>query len=225
RLERRFTAFKSSLKNLTTATSRMIEMFDKGKVLIAPDLRVNDLMEKGFSIEELEVIILQMSAENPKNNVFSPDDFDSDFIDGLRKDHLLLQELVKEWSQVEQDPKLDAFLITLKDELLNQQINPTGKLVVFTESTDTANYLTEKAEAFLSTKVLNVSSDNRSKIIETIQENSDADYSVENKNLYTIMITADGVAEGVILHQSNVIVNYDTPWNATRRMQRIGRVN
>lgn len=225
RLESSFTAFKSSLKNLTTATRRMIEMFEKGKVLIAPDLRVNDLMEKGFSIEELEVMILEMSAENPRNNVFSPDDFDSGFIDGLRKDHLLLHELMKEWSKVEQDPKLDAFLKSLKDELLSPQINPTGKLVVFTESTDTANYLTEKVEAFLNTKVLNVSSDNRSKIFETIQENFDANYIGEKKNDYNIIITTDVLAEGVNLHRANVIVNYDTPWNATRLMQRIGRVN
>ena len=33
------------------------------------------------------------------------------------------------------------------------------------------------------------------------------------------------MAEGVNLHRSNVIVNYDSPWNATRLMQRIGRVN
>ena len=33
------------------------------------------------------------------------------------------------------------------------------------------------------------------------------------------------LAEGVNLHRSNIIVNYDTPWNATRLMQRIGRVN
>jgi hypothetical protein len=33
------------------------------------------------------------------------------------------------------------------------------------------------------------------------------------------------LAEGVNLHRSNVIVNYDTPWNSTRLMQRIGRVN
>jgi superfamily II DNA/RNA helicase len=29
----------------------------------------------------------------------------------------------------------------------------------------------------------------------------------------------------VNLHRSNVIINYDTPWNSTRLMQRIGRVN
>lgn len=33
------------------------------------------------------------------------------------------------------------------------------------------------------------------------------------------------LAEGVNLHRANVIVNYDTPWNSTRLMQRIGRVN
>ncbi|MBS1643955.1 MAG: helicase, partial [Bacteroidetes bacterium] len=225
RLESSFTAFKSSLNNLTVATGRMIEMFAKGKVLIAPDLSVNDMMEKGFSIEEIEGKIAAISIENPRNNVFSPDDFDSDFIDGLRKDHSLLQELVEGWSNVEQDPKLDTFLNALKDELLNQQINPTGKLVVFTESTDTANYLTEKVEEFLGTKILNVSSENRSRIFETIQENFDANYEKEHKNDYNIIITTDVLAEGVNLHRANVIVNYDTPWNATRLMQRIGRVN
>jgi superfamily II DNA/RNA helicase len=39
------------------------------------------------------------------------------------------------------------------------------------------------------------------------------------------MISTDVLAEGVNLHRANVIVNYDTPWNATRLMQRIGRVN
>ena len=33
------------------------------------------------------------------------------------------------------------------------------------------------------------------------------------------------LAEGINLHRSNVVVNYDVPWNSTRLMQRIGRVN
>ncbi|MEI6881470.1 MAG: helicase-related protein [Bacteroidota bacterium] len=225
RLESSFKAFKISLQNLSTATSRMIEMFDKGKVLIAPDLRVNDLMEKGFSIEDLEAMIMEMNIENPRNNVFTPDDFDSTFIDGLRKDNTLLKELIKEWANIEEDPKLDAFFKVLNDELLNSSINPTGQLVIFTESTDTANYLQEKVEEHLKTKVLNISSDNRSKLFETIQENFDANYIGERKSDFKILITTDVLAEGVNLHRCNVIVNYDTPWNATRLMQRIGRVN
>ena len=225
RLESSFKAFKISLQNLSTATSRMIEMFDKGKVLIAPDLHVNNLMDKGFSIEELEAMIMEMNIDNPRNNVFTPDDFDNSFIEGLRKDHLLLKELIKEWASIEEDPKLDAFFKVLKDELLSAVINPTGQLVIFTESTDTANYLQEKVEEHLDTKVLNISSDNRSKLFETIQENFDANYIGERKNDYKILITTDVLAEGVNLHRCNVIVNYDTPWNATRLMQRIGRVN
>lgn len=225
RLESSFKAFIISLQNLSTATSRMIEMFDKGKVLIAPDIRVNDLMEKGFSIEDLEAMIMEMNIENPRNNVFTPDDFDSTFIDGLRKDNTLLKELIKEWANIEEDPKLDAFFKALNDELLNVSINPTGQLVIFTESTDTANYLQEKVEGHLNTKVLNISSDNRSKLFETIQENFDANYIGERKSDFKILITTDVLAEGVNLHRCNVIVNYDTPWNATRLMQRIGRVN
>lgn len=225
RLESSFVAFKISLQNLATATSRMIEMFDKGKILIAPDLRINDLMEKGFSIEDIETIILEMNTDNPRNNIFSPDDFEEEFIEGLKKDYALLQELIKEWSKIKEDPKLDAFLKVLDAELLNSTINPTGQLVVFTESTDTANFLQEKVEAHLSTKVLNVSSENRSKLFDVIQENFDANYLGERKNDFKILITTDVLAEGVNLHRANVIVNYDTPWNATRLMQRIGRVN
>ena len=225
RLESSFTAFKISLQNLSTATGRMIAMFEKGKVLIAPDLKVNDLMGKGFSIEELEAIILELSTENRRNNVFKPDDFDSAFIDGLHKDNELLKELINEWSRITEDPKLDSFFKALDEELLRKDINPTGQLVVFTESTDTADYLQEKIEDHLKIKVLNVSSENRGKMFEIVQENFDANYIGDKKNNYPILITTDVLAEGVNLHRANVIVNYDTPWNATKLMQRIGRVN
>jgi len=225
RLESSFRAFKISLQNLATATSRMINMFEQGKVLIAPDLKINDLMEKGFSIEELEALIMELNTENPRNNVFKPEDFDSGFIEGLRKDNDLLNELIAEWSKINEDPKLDAFLKVIDEELFRKDINPTGQLIVFTESTDTADYLQEKVESHLNTKVLNVSSENRNKIFETIQENFDANYVGEKKNDFSILITTDVLAEGVNLHRANIIVNYDTPWNATRLMQRIGRVN
>ena len=45
------------------------------------------------------------------------------------------------------------------------------------------------------------------------------------KNDYDMIVTTEVLAEGINLHRSNVIVNYDVPWNSTRLMQRIGRVN
>ena len=45
------------------------------------------------------------------------------------------------------------------------------------------------------------------------------------KDDFDVIITTEVLAEGVNLHRANVILNYDAPWNATRLMQRIGRVN
>ena len=60
---------------------------------------------------------------------------------------------------------------------------------------------------------------------QTIRENFDANYDGEWKNDYQVIITTDVLAEGINLHRANVILNYDTPWNSTKLMQRIGRVN
>jgi hypothetical protein len=57
-----------------------------------------------------------------------------------------------------------------------------------------------------------------------IKANFDAN-AQEKSDEFDIIITTEVLAEGVNLHRSNVIVNYDTPWNSTRLMQRIGRVN
>lgn len=225
RLESSFRAFKISLENLLKSTRRMIEMFNQGKVFIAPDLDINSLMEKGMSIEEIEDFILKISVEKPNNRIFPPDYFETDFPENLKKDAQLLNELLNEWKIVSEDPKIEAFFAALDKEFLDESLNPTGKLVVFTESKDTANYLSEEIEKRLEIKVLNISAENRRKMQDTIQENFDANYLGEHKNDFNILITTDVLAEGVNLHRANVIINYDTPWNATRLMQRIGRVN
>ena len=69
-----------------------------------------------------------------------------------------------------------------------------------------------------------VTAANRNRLGQTIKENFDANFDSDSMR-YNIIITSDVLAEGVNLHRSNVIVNYDSPWNATRLMQRIGRVN
>lgn len=225
RLESSFPAFLITLKNLLTSTERMIEMFENDKILIAPDLNINELIDKGFSIDDIEDLILELSTTNAKNNVFTKDDFEPEYLDGLLKDKEFLQELCNEWSHVNVDPKLDKLFNVLETELFNKDINPTGQLLIFTESNDTAEYLADKLEGYQGKKVLKISSKNRKKIFETIQENFDANYSGKRKDDYHILITTDVLAEGVNLHRANVLVNYDTPWNATKLMQRVGRIN
>ena len=141
-------------------------------------------------------------------------------------DAAVLDNLCKRWDKVKFDPKLELFINMLQGELFDKEKNPGGKLVVFSESVDTVNYLEkELKERLQRNDILAVCAKNRKRLQKTIQANFDAKYKEEWHNDYNIIITSDVLAEGVNLHRANVIVNYDSPWNATRLMQRIGRVN
>ncbi|MCD8202911.1 MAG: SWF/SNF helicase family protein, partial [Prevotella sp.] len=119
------------------------------------------------------------------------------------------------------DSKFAKFNDLLKHELFKKERNSGHKLVVFSESVDTVNYLSRRINR---KDVLVITSNNRDNLFRTIRENFDANYNNKLDD-YNIILTTDGLAEGVNLHRANVIVNYDTPWNSTRLMQRIGRVN
>jgi SNF2 family DNA or RNA helicase len=226
RLESSFSAFKKSLENFQLATLRMIDMFEKDKIFIAPDLDINKLIEKGWSDELLEQEIEKLSENNPKNNVFHSSDFEPDFVKGLIKDLELLNELVSSWSKITVDPKMDVFLEKLENEFLSPAKNKEGKLVIFSESKDTVVYLEEALKKKGRKDVLVISADNRKNLYDVIVNNFDANIEDSKKvNDYSIIITTEVLAEGVNLHRSNVIVHYDTPWNSTKLMQRIGRVN
>ncbi|TKK70220.1 helicase [Ilyomonas limi] len=222
RLESSFYAFKKSLERFRISTQRMIDMFAKGKIYVAPSTNVNALMDQDWTDEQIEERILELSAEDPKNQIFTPQDFDEEFIDLLRADLAHITKICGQWDEITEDPKLDLFKQLLKNELFRNDINKTGKLVIFTESKETADYLTKQLHY---PKTLTVSADNRKAVFDAIQKNFDANYNGDFQDDYNIIISTEVLAEGVNLHRSNIIVNYDTPWNATRLMQRIGRVN
>ncbi len=222
RLESSFYAFQVSIENFLKANENMLNMFANNKVFIAPDLDINTMMET-MTEEEIEERLNEKAKDNPKNAVFKADDFRPEFIEMLRTDQDILKQMCSEWKDIsdDDDSKFAKFYELLKHELFKTERNPEQKLVVFSESIDTINYLQRRINR---PDVLVISSDNRGQQFKTIRENFDANYKTKLNN-YNIILTTDVLAEGVNLHRSNVIVNYDTPWNSTRLMQRIGRVN
>ena len=223
RLESSFYAFQVSIENFHQANQNMIDMFDNDKVYIAPDLDINLLLESGLSEEEIEEKLNAKASNNPKNAIFHAADFRPEFIDMLHNDQAILEQMSADWKDIsdEDDSKFAKFNELLKHELFRTDRNPEKKLVVFSESVDTVDYLKRRINR---KDVLVISAQNRNKQFKTIRENFDANYK-QKLNEYNIILTTDVLAEGVNLHRSNVIVNYDTPWNSTRLMQRIGRVN
>lgn len=206
-------------------TNDMINMFDENKVIIAPELNVKDLMFKGMDLDEI-IDYISKKGYSIDDFLYKAEDFEPGFRLMLENDKQVLEGLCNIWCNINEDPKLDKFSENL-DRFISSDINPENKLVIFSESVDTANYLYKfLTEQQHRTDVLCVSASNRSKLFETIKANFDANVpESKQKNDYSIIVTSDVLAEGVNLHRSNVIVNYDSPWNATRLMQRIGRVN
>ena len=223
RLESSFYAFKKSLKTLLRITDDMIKMFNENKVIIAPDLKVKDLQAKDMELDQIIEYALN-KGYTKEDILFTADAFESTFFDMLEHDKKILEQLNADWKQEHEDPKFDKF----KEELpkfFDKEINPSGKLVVFSESVDTLEYLYQRMTQEIGRKdILMVTAANRNRLATTIQENFDANSKIQS-SAYNIILTSDVLAEGVNLHRSNVIVNYDSPWNATRLIQRIGRVN
>ena len=224
RLESSFYAFKKSLSTLLRITTDMIKMFEEDKVIIAPDLKIKDLQAKNMELDE--IIEYAITKEYAVEDIlFSADAFSSEFLEMLHHDREILVQLNADWEKENNDPKFDKFREYITDVFFDTNINPTGKLVLFSESVDTLNYLYDRLTNEIGrTDVLKVTATNRNRLGQTIKENFDANFESDSMR-YNIIITSDVLAEGVNLHRSNVIVNYDSPWNATRLMQRIGRVN
>lgn len=152
---------------------------------------------------------------NDKMKLFDKSDFKDDYLEKLQRDYIILEKLVGMWDSVDYDPKLDKFKTVL-------DTHPDEKIVVFTESKQTALYLEQQLKNYK--KVLTVHGGNREKLREKIRENFDANYE-SKKDDYNVIISTDTLSEGVNMHRSNIIYNYDIPWNSTRLMQRIGRIN
>jgi len=241
RLESSFSAFHQSLINLRQYTKNMIDMWESNNIFICPQINVNEELDYKAKTKKRKRTVtysnclddirakIEKLDENGRNDdkrnmEYKREDMKAEYIDLLRADYDLLTELCDRWALNTEDPKLDVFKDNLKHVLFDPEKNQPQKLVVFSEAIDTVNKIKSIAEG-RGFKVLMITAANRDEMEPVIHENFDANYKGEWKNDFDIIVTTEVLAEGINLHRANCILNYDTPWNSTRLMQRIGRVN
>ncbi len=221
RMDSSFVAFKGTLDKFLSSSQVMMKMIENNRIIIAPNIDIGEYILNDNE-EELLTKIVDLSLTDPTILICTCDDFEHGFISGIKHDHEILTQLVKDWEKVTEDPKLDTFNDRL-DTLLDKNNNPEQKLIIFTESKDTMLHLEKKIKH---EKILGVSSINIANKRNDIKINFDANIPLEKQRAtIDVLITTDILAEGINLHRANTVINYDTPWNATRLMQRIGRVN
>lgn len=215
RLESSFYAFRKTLDRFIESYTKFIAMAKTGKVYISKKVNVYDLLDGGDEKKLMYLIEQQDVME------FETKEFSSQFFRDLEADLAQLKSLQFIWSLITTDPKLVEFR-------RNLTTNPTikgKKAIVFTESTETAEYLFTQLQDIYGSRIVYYSGQSSPALKIEIEESFNPKFKSRENDKYDLLITTDVLAEGINLHRANVLVNYDLPWNPTRIMQRVGRIN
>lgn len=215
RLESSFFAFKKSISRFISSYEMFIKEFKKGHVDISKDY-ANKIFEY---LENDDDEAIQRLVDEGKAERYDSKDFTEDFIKDLENDLNILKDILSWWQKINRDPKLLTFL----DELSTNEILK-NKIILFTESKETAEYLATNINKKFGDITLCFTGGSGEETRETVINNFDAKVH-HPKDDYRILVSTEVLSEGVNLHRSNVVVNYDIPWNPTRMMQRVGRIN
>lgn len=224
RLESSRFAFLQTVSRFINSYEQFIKMYSSGTVYISKKVDVYDYLESENEYELIEAL-----ENDSKAKIYEANQFNNDFIDKLEFDLSILKWMKDSWSKIDKDFKKDAFIQALKtDKYLKD-----NKILIFSESMETGLDLYNSLYEDFGNSVLFYSSreckyDNKSvspnTVKDLIHKNYDPKY-YETSDDIKVLITTDVLAEGINLHRSNIIINYDLPWNPTRVLQRVGRVN
>ena len=140
----------------------------------------------------------------------------------LKNDCETLMNMIRlcgDWSPAE-DQKLNS----LYDLLTSTHGN--DKVVVFTQYSDTAQYISRQLKRRGLSKIGCVTgkSANPTEMVEHFSPISNKVY-VSADNQYRVLIATDVLSEGQNLQDAHIIVNFDLPWAIIRLIQRAGRVD
>lgn len=216
RLESSFYAFRKTLNRFVESYEAFIDMYNSGTIYISKKYNIYDLMNNG---EEYKLALIVEKQDAFK---FEADMFTKEFIEDLEFDLANLKRVKRMWEPVKYDPKLEKFL----DDLKTNKLLKKNKILIFSESKETAEYLAENINKTFNNQAILFTGDSSNRLRAEIENNFNPDVTEqEQKNDYRILVTTDVLAEGISLHRANIIVNYDLPWNPTRIMQRVGRIN
>lgn len=215
RLESSFFAFKNTLGRFQLSYEKFIDMYDEGEVYISKKVDVYDLLDSGDDDKLMKLV------EDETVMHFKSEEFQDQFIKDLRWDLNKLRYLSQMWETITKDPKLNQF----KEDLQKNKKFKGNKKIIFTESKETAEYLKRELESLFGDRVIAYTGASSMVLKAAIEESFNPKMKDKENDQYDVLVTTDVLAEGINLHRANALVNYDLPWNPTRIMQRVGRIN
>lgn len=239
RFESSFGAFQKSIERFLR-THKMVKSFIKTSHKYILDRKVIDSIyneddhAEDFTLEAIEKALEEFKIKaggktSPKHTkIYEIDNFvyKDKFLKDIDNDIILFERIVQEMNElnlVENDPKREEVLKQVKTVLSEKQ-KPQRKVVIFTEYADTVTHLKKYFNKHLMGRVLFSDGNITKKFALELNANFNAKYEPQRDN-YDVLITSDKLSEGINLNRAGLIINYDIPWNPTRVIQRVGRLN
>jgi len=185
RLESSIFAFRMTLDRFIESYERFLETYLDGKVYVSAKhtKRITEALEEG-DLEYIDTLIKEEKAEEYKR-----EDFDPSLQTELESDLRVLREIHSLWSTVDRDPKIESF----KQYLQTEKVLQKTKILIFTESEETASYIGKELAKNHENKVLVYSGSSgidRSIVLDNFDNNSR-----NKRDEYNILVTTDVLSE------------------------------
>ena len=231
-------SFSITLNRTIESNKRIIKYFEEGVVPVYPRQQLPDLEDlfelstaDDFDIDDLDPE-KDSKLEKAKSKglyFIKKHQLKENYITDIKNDLEILTSIQQDWNFLKDKDFLDPKTEEIK-KFLSKQLKkePKRKIIIFTEFSDTANYLYSKIKNIFKNRVNIYTSKESSstKKKKEIKDNFDAGINTKDqKNDHDILIATDTISEGFNLHRAGTIINYDIPYNPTRVVQRFGRIN
>src|SRR5690606_13359808 len=99
------------------------------------------------------------------------------------------------------------------------------KVILFSEYVDTIKHLEPYFRENFGIRLIVCDGKVSKELAKSLNTDFNAQYKGTQTNYFDVLLTSDKLSEGFNLNRAGVIVNYDIPWNPTRVIQRVGRIN
>ncbi|MBU4446751.1 SWF/SNF helicase family protein, partial [bacterium] len=174
-----------------------------------------------YSEEELIRSLREVSTQ------YSVEDFDIErLIIHVNHDLQVLKSIMEKVNEQEIPPKRDMKLQTLK-KILNEQPLNQGKVLIFSESAETVDYIYDNINPSNALDIKKASTQ-----IENKQALVNRFAPIANKHVFRrgeveiqTLVATDVLSEGLNLQDCDKVINYDLHWNPVKLIQRFGRID
>lgn len=180
-----------------------------------------DVLEQGMDLNEMLAADDQYDVENA---LFDPEEFDAT-ADLLRGEISELRHFLSELEKITgEDTKATRLVSDIRGAL-----NTYASVVVFTQYTDTLDYIRERL-TMADYHSIGCYSGRGGEVYNPASQAWEPVTRAELRERFrvgdiTVLLGTDSMSEGLNLQTAGRLINYDMPWNLMRVEQRIGRID